>query len=147
MEAISSSICKKIPWYLGRSRDIISVISEAGVIGYPAKKRQPAAMAPRAQASFPWMTKVSTKKSFSFSWIPTGRKKILGKLLHYSKEPFKIQSWEEITCDSDPRPQPSDLRLNGKMARDSTIIKVWQGAQNPLRILQGLIPYAEKSDV
>jgi hypothetical protein len=53
MEAISSSICRKTPRTLGRSRDINSVISEAGVIGYPAKKRHPAAMAPRVQASFP----------------------------------------------------------------------------------------------
>jgi hypothetical protein len=35
-----------------------SVISEAGVMGYPAKKRHPAAMAPWTQASFPCMTMV-----------------------------------------------------------------------------------------
>ncbi len=32
------------------------MISELGVMGYPAKKRTPASRAPRAHARFPWMS-------------------------------------------------------------------------------------------
>jgi len=44
-----------VPPIFGRRIDIPSAISVAGVMGYPAKKRQPAAMAPSTTASFPWM--------------------------------------------------------------------------------------------
>jgi hypothetical protein len=44
----------KTPPTLGNSWASTSAISVDGVIGYPAKKRHPAARAPRAQASFPW---------------------------------------------------------------------------------------------
>ena len=53
MLAISSSIWIKVPSTSGSRDDMRSMISEAGVIGYPAKKRQPAAMAPSAMASLP----------------------------------------------------------------------------------------------
>ncbi len=43
----------KTPPALGSCQDICSMISVAGVIGYPAKKRQPARSAPLTQASFP----------------------------------------------------------------------------------------------
>ena len=63
IEAISSSICKNTPRWRGSSRDMSSVISEAGVMGYPAKNRQPAAIAASTQASFPWITFVCTERS------------------------------------------------------------------------------------
>jgi hypothetical protein len=44
------------PPLLGNSRDKISAISVDGVMGYPAKKRQPAARAPNPMASFPWIS-------------------------------------------------------------------------------------------
>jgi len=50
---ISSSICKNVPSNFGSLAAMISAISEAGVMGYPAKNLQPAASAPSAQASFP----------------------------------------------------------------------------------------------
>jgi hypothetical protein len=53
IEAISSSIWIKIPPTSGILADIASAISVAGVIGYPAKKRHPLAMAPSAQATSP----------------------------------------------------------------------------------------------
>ncbi len=53
IEAISSSICTKWPSTCGRRRDSTSAISVEGVMGYPAKKRAPAAMAPSATASLP----------------------------------------------------------------------------------------------
>ena len=53
MEAISSSIWMHIPCTWGSRLASRSAISVAGVMGYPAKKRQPAAMAPSAQASSP----------------------------------------------------------------------------------------------
>jgi len=48
--AISSSICKYVPSIFGSRLDMISAISDAGVIGYPAKNLQPAAIAPSAHA-------------------------------------------------------------------------------------------------
>src|SRR5450756_962620 len=53
MLAISSSICMNIPPICGMRLAMISAISEDGVIGYPAKKRTPAAIAPSATASLP----------------------------------------------------------------------------------------------
>jgi hypothetical protein len=41
MLAISSSICRNVPPTSGMLRDMISAISVAGVIGYPAKSRTP----------------------------------------------------------------------------------------------------------
>ena len=52
-EAISSSSCMLMPPSLGRRSDIRSAISLAGVIGYPAKNRHPAAIAPSTQATLP----------------------------------------------------------------------------------------------
>ena len=49
----SSSIWMKVPPTLGRRAAIRSATSVDGVIGYPAKKRHPAAIAPSAQAVFP----------------------------------------------------------------------------------------------
>jgi len=51
--AISSSIWIKTPPTAGSLYDITSLISVAGVIGYPAKNRQPAASAPSTMASLP----------------------------------------------------------------------------------------------
>src|SRR3990170_2180239 len=53
IDAISSSIWIKCPPTRGRLRASNSAISVDGVIGYPAKKRHPAARAPNPQASFP----------------------------------------------------------------------------------------------
>ena len=53
IEAISSSIWMKWPSTWGRRRDSTSAISVEGVMGYPAKKRAPAAIAPSATASLP----------------------------------------------------------------------------------------------
>ncbi len=54
--AISSSIWMNTPRSGGSSRAIHSMISVAGVIGYPAKKRHPACIAPSAHASLPWIS-------------------------------------------------------------------------------------------
>src|SRR5450759_342887 len=56
IEAISSSICTNTPSTSGNWRASRSAISDDGVIGYPAKKRQPAAIAPNAQA---WLPEIS----------------------------------------------------------------------------------------
>jgi hypothetical protein len=53
IEASSSSIWMAIPPTCGSLFDRCSAISLDGVIGYPAKNRQPAAIAPSAHASFP----------------------------------------------------------------------------------------------
>ena len=53
MEASSSSICRKCPPTCGRRSALCSAISVDGVMGYPAKKRIPAAMAPSTAASLP----------------------------------------------------------------------------------------------
>src|SRR5680860_1607979 len=50
IDAISSSICRKTPPILGSSWAMVSMISELGVMGYPAKNRTPASSAPSAQA-------------------------------------------------------------------------------------------------
>jgi hypothetical protein len=55
IDASSSSIWIKIPSTSGRRADIRSATSVAGVIGYPAKKRQPALIAPSAQAVSPFI--------------------------------------------------------------------------------------------
>ena len=51
--AISSSVCKNTPPDKGSSSDSRLGISLAGVIGYPAMKSHPAAIAPSARAMFP----------------------------------------------------------------------------------------------
>src|SRR5660397_125454 len=53
IDAISSSICRKTPPILGSSWAMVSMISELGVMGYPAKNRTPASSAPSAQALLP----------------------------------------------------------------------------------------------
>src|SRR4030042_6615781 len=53
MLAISSSIWRNEPFALGSSLLMYSVISLAGVMGYPAKRRHPARSAPSAQAMLP----------------------------------------------------------------------------------------------
>jgi hypothetical protein len=53
MEAISSSPCRHIPPSGGKRSIMFVKIVVAGVIGYPAKKRHPDAIAPRTIASFP----------------------------------------------------------------------------------------------
>ena len=50
IEQSSSSPCRNTPPTSGKRWDIRSEISLAGVMGYPAKKSQPAAMAPSAIA-------------------------------------------------------------------------------------------------
>ncbi len=55
MAAISSSIWMNVPPTSGSRPEICSAISVAGVMGYPPKKRQPAASAPSAQATSPVM--------------------------------------------------------------------------------------------
>lgn len=47
---ISSSIWRYLPFISGSLLAMISAISDAGVIGYPAKNLHPAASAPSAQA-------------------------------------------------------------------------------------------------
>ena len=59
IDAISSSACTTTPPNLGSSAAKNSIKSVAGVIGYPAKKRQPDAMAPSASAWLPVITNVS----------------------------------------------------------------------------------------
>src|SRR5574337_62973 len=58
MAAISSSIWMNLPPARGRRTDMCSAISEEGEMGYPAKNRQPAAMAASAHASFPWRSRM-----------------------------------------------------------------------------------------
>jgi hypothetical protein len=53
MDAISSSAWRQTPPRGGSSESMVFSMVVAGVIGYPAKKRHPAATAPRATASFP----------------------------------------------------------------------------------------------
>ncbi len=53
MDAISSSICIKVPPTSGSLTERCSAISVAGVMGYPPKKRHPAARAPSAHATSP----------------------------------------------------------------------------------------------
>ncbi len=61
-EAISSSIWTNVPPTAGSARAMCSAISDDGVIGYPAKNRQPAASAPSAHAWFPWMSLASVTR-------------------------------------------------------------------------------------
>jgi hypothetical protein len=68
MDASSSSIWTAMPPFLGSCRDMCSASSLAGVIGYPAKKRQPAVMAASAHASFPCQKRVCVWFDF-FSWV------------------------------------------------------------------------------
>lgn len=53
IDASSSSICMNIPPTCGKRCERRSGISLEGDMGYPAKKRQPAVMAPSTQASLP----------------------------------------------------------------------------------------------
>ena len=56
MDASSSSIWMNAPPDLGIRSAMTSATSVAGVMGYPAKKEQPANKAPSTQAWLPWMT-------------------------------------------------------------------------------------------
>ena len=56
MPAISSSACSMVPPYFQISRPRKCMISDDGVIGYPPKKSQPAAMAAAAHRSLPSTT-------------------------------------------------------------------------------------------
>src|SRR5208283_5786048 len=68
IEAISSSICTKTPSTSGKWRASRSAISDDGVIGYPAKNRQPAAIAPKAQA---WLPEISFTAPLPVSAVST----------------------------------------------------------------------------
>ena len=67
IDAVSLSPCKKTPPSSGSRLDKYSGISFCGVIGYPAKNRQPARTAASAIASFPFINTFSTFSSPSFS--------------------------------------------------------------------------------
>ena len=56
MAATSLTACTNSPWRRGSRRAISSAPSVDGVIGYPKKWRQPARMAPIADAYIPLMT-------------------------------------------------------------------------------------------
>src|SRR5476651_1933242 len=68
IEAISSSICTNTPSTSGNRRTNRSAISDDGVIGYPAKNRQPAAIAPNAQA---WLPEISFMAFLPVSAVST----------------------------------------------------------------------------
>ena len=63
IDASSSSACITTPPRAGRLRTSKFITSVAGVIGYPAKKRPPAAMNPIAAAWLPDMKILSSSVS------------------------------------------------------------------------------------
>src|SRR5512141_871286 len=72
----------KVPSTWGSRTESCSAISEAGVIGYPAKNRHPAAMAPSAQASFPCISFALGSGFFTLSIFFFPRRfRLFGRLL------------------------------------------------------------------
>jgi hypothetical protein len=69
MPAISSSIWINTPFFLGSFAAICSATSVEGVIGYPPKKRQPAASAPSAQAVLPCQNSSLVKIQSPPFWV------------------------------------------------------------------------------
>src|ERR1041384_7514441 len=51
----------------GRGRARVSMISEAGAVGYPAQKGRPPPSAPSAQASLPWMRRTDRSRVMEHS--------------------------------------------------------------------------------
>jgi len=70
IEASSSSNWINMPPTSGNLLEMCSAISLAGVIGYPAKNRQPAAIAPSAIAMFPYQKCLPVKTVFSVDFPP-----------------------------------------------------------------------------
>ena len=72
-DASSSSNWTNVPPISGNLREICSAISLAGVIGYPAKNRQPAAIAASAIAMLPYQKCLPVRTAFPVDLPPLMR--------------------------------------------------------------------------